>query len=140
MTLYIKKLHPYAKIPSYAHILDAGMDLFSCEEIILPPHERKLVPTGIAMAIPQGYVGLIWDKSGIASKGIKTMGGVIDSNYRGEIKVIMHNLSTEVYKIEQGHKIAQMLIQEVKQKEIVEVEDLEETDRGAGGFGSTGLK
>ena len=93
------------------------------------------------MAIPPGYVGLIWDKSGIASKhGIKTMGGAIDSGYRGEIKIIMHNLSNTSYMIEKNTKIAQMLIQKVEQKDIVEVEELDESDRGSGGFGSTGMK
>ena len=136
----IQKLNPNAKTPSYAHTGDAGMDLYSCEKVLLQPQDRKLVATGIAMAIPSGYVGLIWDKSGIARKGVKTMGGVIDASFRGEIKVIMLNLSKDVYTIEAGDKIAQMLIQEVKQKKIIEVKDLEKTERGEGGFGSTGLR
>ncbi|MBS3123105.1 dUTP diphosphatase [Candidatus Woesearchaeota archaeon] len=141
MTIKIKKLHPQAILPKYACANDAGMDFYSLENEIINPGERKLIPTGIAMAIPPGYVGLIWDKSGIASKhGIKTMGGVIDSGYRGEIKIIMHNLSNTSYMIEKNTKIAQMLIQKVEQKDIVEVEELDESDRGSGGFGSTGMK
>ncbi|MFH1682767.1 MAG: dUTP diphosphatase [Candidatus Woesearchaeota archaeon] len=141
MTIKIKKLNEDAIIPRYANPGDAGMDFYSNENVLINPGERKLVSTGISMAIPEGYVGLIWDKSGIASKhGMKTMAGVIDSSYRGEIKILLHNLNIEEYKIEKGNKIAQMLIQPVEQKEIIEVDELSETERGAGGFGSTGLK
>ena len=141
MKLKIKKLNNEAVLPRYAHESDAGMDLFSVEDFGLSPGERKICPTGIAMAIPEGFVGLIWDKSGIAAKnGIKTMGGVIDSNYRGEIGVILKNLSEEKYKINKGDKIAQMLIQKIESPEIEEVDSLEDTDRGEGGFGSTGIR
>lgn len=141
MTIKIKKLKEEALLPRYAHPGDAGMDFFSDEEIILEAGQRKLISTGIAMQIPAGYVGLIWDKSGIATKfGIKTMAGVVDSSYRGEVKILLHNLSSEKFKIEKGMKIAQMLIQPVEQKKMIEVKELEETARGEGGFGSTGLK
>jgi dUTP pyrophosphatase len=141
MTIKIKKLTSDAILPRYALSGDAGMDFFSNEEVALMPGERKLVSTGISMAIPNGYVGLIWDKSGLAAKnGIKTMAGVIDAGYRGEIKILLHNLSMEEFKIEKGMKISQMLIQPVESKKLLEVEDLEETERGDGGFGSTGLK
>lgn len=141
MTLRIKKLHPDAIPPKYALPQDAGMDFFALETTIIPPQERKLISTGIALAIPAGYVGLIWDKSSIAAKhGIKTMAGVIDSGYRGEIKILLHNLSPQPYTMEKGAKIAQMLIQPVEQKKIVEVQELDETARGQGGFGSTGLR
>lgn len=137
----IKKLHPEAILPNYAHPGDAGMDFFSNETTTLQPGERKLISTGISMAIPEGHVGLIWDKSGLASKhGLKTMAGVIDTGYRGEIKILIHNLSSSPYIIEKGNKIAQMLIQPVEQKKIIEVEDLDDTARGKDGFGSTGLK
>ncbi|MBU0470979.1 MAG: dUTP diphosphatase [Nanoarchaeota archaeon] len=140
MTLKIKKLHPEAKMPSYANPGDAGMDFYSNEDLILQPNERKLIPTGISMAIPKGYVGLIWDKSGLASKyGIKTMAGVIDSGYRGEIKILVHNLSADPFEIKRSTKIAQMLIQPIEQKELIEVDELEDTERGEKGFGSTGL-
>lgn len=140
MTIKIKKLHENATVPSYANEHDAGMDFHSNETIILQPNERKLVSTGIAMTIPAGYVGLIWDKSGIATKhGIKTMAGVIDAGYRGEIKILVYNLSNESYTIESGKKIAQMLIQPVEQRNIDLVDNLGDTNRGEGGFGSTGL-
>ena len=137
----IKKLFPDAKLPGYAHPDDAGMDLFSNENIIISPQERKTISTGISMAIPLGYAGLIWDKSGIAhNHGLKTMGGVIDSNYRGEIKVVIHNLSDKPYTFEKGTKIAQMLIQPVEQKKMIVVEELDDTSRGEKGFGSSGMK
>lgn len=139
MELRIKKLNKSAKLPSYAHTEDAGMDLFASETMVIPKGERVLVGTGIAMEIPERYVGLIWDKSGLAtSHGLKTLGGVVDAGYRGEVKVGLVNLSNEDYKINAGHKIAQMLIQKIKHLEIVEVEELSEAERGEGGFGSTG--
>jgi dUTP pyrophosphatase len=135
----IKKLHPDAKLPEYAHPDDAGMDFYASESITLQPNERTAVPTGIALAIPSGFVGLLWDKSGMAVKhGLKTMAGVIDAGYRGEIKIILHNLSNQPYTFERGTKVAQMLIQPVHQKRLIEVEDLDSTNRGTGGFGSTG--
>ncbi len=139
MPLHIKKLHPEAVLPRYALPNDAGMDLFSNEAAIINSNERKLISTGISMAIPAGFVGLVWDKSGIASKhGIKTMAGVIDSGYRGEVKILMHNLSDKSFVVEKGSKIAQLLIQPVHQLEITEVDELDSTERGTGGFGSTG--
>lgn len=141
MTLKIKKIHPDAILPKYLLPGDAAMDLYANEAKILQPTQRELISTGIAMAIPTGHVGLIWDRSGMAANhGIKSMGGVIDSNYRGEVKVILHNLTNLPFTIEKGMRIAQMLIQEVTQKEILEVEELDESIRGEKGFGSTGLK
>lgn len=141
MTLKIKKLHPEAILPKYLRPGDAAMDLHSNENKVLQPNQRQLISTGIAMAIPQGNVGLIWDRSGMAANhGIKCMGGVIDSNYRGELKVILHNLTDQPFTIEKGMRIAQMLIQQVEQKEILEVEELDDSVRGEKGFGSTGLK
>jgi len=137
----VKKLNFEAKIPKYAYKYDAGMDLFSVENVVLSAGEIKVCKTGIAMKIPVGFVGLIWDKSGVAGKfGIKTMGGVIDSGYRGEIGIILKNLSGKDYKVNKGDKIAQMLIQEVKCPTMEEVDELDDTDRGDGGFGSTGVK
>jgi dUTP pyrophosphatase len=139
MEIKITKLHPDAKIPQYAHHNDAGMDLFCVETITINPGERLQIKTGIAMEIPDGYVGLVWDKSGLSQKfGLKTLGGVVDSGYRGEIMVGMYNLSTEPYVFEVGHKVAQMLIQKVEQPSIVEVEELSESVRGDNAFGSTG--
>lgn len=139
MELRIKKLHKDAKVPSYAHPGDAGLDLYAFEEVVIPVGGRVLVGTGIAMDVPLGFVGLIWDKSGLSTRhGLKTLGGVVDAGYRGEVKVGMINLGTEDYIVGVGHKIAQMLIQKVEQAEIVEVTELSETARGDGGFGSTG--
>lgn len=140
MTIKIKKLHEKAVLPQYTKENDAGMDFYASETMIIAPQQRVLVSTGIAMAIPTGYVGLVWDKSGIASKhGLKTMAGVIDAGYRGEVRILVHNLSSQSYTVEAGTKIAQMLIQPVEQREVVEVNELDETDRGEGGFGSTGI-
>ncbi|MCK4525364.1 MAG: dUTP diphosphatase [Candidatus Andersenbacteria bacterium] len=131
-----------AKIPNYAHQGDAGLDLYSVEEnYVLKSGEHKGFATGIKMEIPQGYAGLIWDKSGLALKHcIKIMGGVIDSTYRGEIAVILINLGKKDYKVEKDAKIAQMLFQKIEKAEIEEVENLSDTQRGEGGFGSSGLK
>ncbi|MFH1455065.1 MAG: dUTP diphosphatase [bacterium] len=139
MILKIKKLHPDAKIPKYAHHDDAGFDLFAIENILLKKGERAMIPTGVAMEIPEGYVGLVWDKSGLAMKhGIKTMGGVVDSMYRGEIMIGLINLSNEDYVFEKGHKIVQMVIQKKETVDFKEVKELSDTVRGKGGFGSTG--
>ncbi|MGK2848772.1 MAG: dUTP diphosphatase [Minisyncoccota bacterium] len=140
MNLLVKKVYPDAKLPTRAHADDAGLDVYTLEECVLAPMERRAVSTGIALAIPSGFVGLLWDKSGVTLKaGVKTMGGVIDAGYRGEVKVIMINLSNEPYNIEKGAKIAQLLIQEVALSKICEVTDLDDTIRGEQGFGSTGL-
>jgi dUTP pyrophosphatase len=106
----------------------------------LGPGEFKAVPTGIRMAIPEGYVGLIWDKSGVSLLGVHRLAGVVDAGYRGEVRVVMINLGREPYVFKQGQKIAQMLIQPVGAAEVVDVGegDLDETSRGGGGFGSTG--
>lgn len=139
MILRIKKLHPDAKIPKYAHHDDAGFDLFAIENKKVSPKERIPVPTGLIMEIPEGFVGLIWDKSGLAVKhGIKTIAGVIDSTYRGEILVAVTNNSDEEYLFEKGHKIAQMIIQRKETVEFEEVNELTETVRGEGRLGSTG--
>lgn len=137
----IKKLNPDAIIPHYAHLGDAGMDIYSVENIIIAPGKRVLVSTGITTEIPEGYAALIWDKSGLAAKsGIKTMAGVIDCNYRGEWKIVLFNTSENNYEVKKGEKIAQALIQPVVNPEIEEVSELSDTSRGEGSFGSTGIK
>ncbi|MDR3559651.1 MAG: dUTP diphosphatase [Candidatus Pacebacteria bacterium] len=139
MKVLVKKLHTDAEMPKFALPGDAGMDLHSIENVIIEPGKRYACGTGVAMEIPEGYAGLIWDKSGIAAKfGIETLGGVIDSGYRGEVKVILVNLGQEDYKIEKGDKVAQILIQKIYNPEIEEVSALDDSQRGAGGFGSTG--
>ena len=141
MKIQIKKLHADAIIPKFALAGDAGMDLFSAEDVILKPGQRISCPTGIAIKIPNGYVGLVWDKSGPSHKfGIKTLGGVFDSNYTGEYQIGMINLSQADFIIKKGQKIAQVLIQKVEKPEIKEVDELEQTNRGDSRFGSTGLK
>ena len=139
MKIKLKKLHSEARIPEHALEGDAGVDLFSVEPFELEPGERKSVPLGVAIEIPQGYVGLIWDKSGLSHKyGIKTFGGVIDSSYRGEIHAGIMNLSDKFFSFEKGHKIAQLLIQKVETVEFEEVKELSDSVRGEGAFGSTG--
>jgi len=139
MIIKIKKLHQEAVMPKYAHFDDAGFDLFAIEDTLVKVKERIPVKTGIAMEIPTGYVGLIWDKSGLSVKeGIKTIAGVIDSTYRGEILVAVTNLSDKDYKFEKGHKVAQMIIQKKETVEFEEVTELAETKRGHGRLGSTG--
>ena len=127
-----------AKVPTRAHDDDAGIDLYACGEHIVAPHGQASIPVGVAFEIEKGYVGLIWDKSSLGSKGIKTLAGVIDAGYRGEIHVIVHNLTDTPYLFEHGHKAAQMLIQKVEFPEIVEAEELSDSKRGTRGFGSTG--
>ncbi|MGB9835625.1 MAG: dUTP diphosphatase [Candidatus Saccharicenans sp.] len=139
MRVAVKKLVPEAKIPVYHHEGDAGMDLFSCVQMVINPGETAAVPTGIQMAIPFGYVGLIWDKSGIALRGVHRLAGVVDAGYRGEVKVVLTNLGKMPFEITPGMKIAQMLVQPVEAPEVVEVDELDKTTRGEGGFGSTGL-
>ncbi len=138
MELKVKKIHKDAKVPSYGHVGDAGLDLFSVMECVLKGGEARAISTVIQVAIPDGYVGLIWDKSGISLKNIHRLAGVVDSGYRGEIKVVMTNLSTEAFSIEKGMKIAQMLIQPVVRVKVVDSEELDDTSRGENGFGSTG--
>jgi len=139
MKLKVKRIHKEAKLPTYGLQGDAGMDLFSAEDILLEKGKAIPVPTGIQVAVPEGHVGLVWDKSGISLKGVHRLAGVIDSGYRGEIKVVMINLGEEPFVINKGKKIAQMLIQPVLSVEIEETRDLGDTIRGGGGFGSTGL-
>ena len=138
MELKVKKIDPEAKLPQYSHKGDAGLDLFSSVDCVLQKGEVMPVPTGVKVAIPKGNVGLIWDKSGISLKGAHRLAGVIDSGYRGEVRVVMVNLGADPFVIEKGMKVAQLLIQPVAEVEVTEVEDLEETSRGENGFGSTG--
>ena len=141
MNLNIKRVSQNAKIPTFAHMGDAGMDLYAVENVTILPMERVQIKTGIALQIPEEYVGLIWDKSGLShKKGLKTLGGVVDAGYRGEVMIGVINLSTEAIVFEAGDKVAQMLIQKVEHPEIVEVEELGDADRGMGAFGSTGAK
>jgi dUTP pyrophosphatase len=137
--LKVKKLHPEAKLPTYAHIGDAGMDIYAIEDTEVPPGEVVKVRSGLSMEIPEGYVGLCWTKSGLANNHkIKISSGVIDSGYRGEVLLGVINLGEDSYTFKKGDKVLQMLIQKVEHPEIIEAEELSESTRGTGGFGSTG--
>ncbi|MDO9556931.1 MAG: dUTP diphosphatase [Coriobacteriia bacterium] len=143
MRLQIKRLDTGLPLPRYAHEGDAGLDLFAAEDVTLEPFRRALVPTGIAVAIPEGHAGFVQPRSGLAIKqglGLVNAPGLIDSHYRGEIKVIAINLDPETpITITRGDKIAQLVIQQVACVELIEVSELDETARGEGGFGSTGI-
>ena len=143
MDLRIKRLDTGLPVPAYAHDGDAGLDLYAAENRTLQPFERALVPTGIAVAIPEGCAGFIQPRSGLAiSRGLTFVNspGLIDSHYRGEIKLIAINLDpTEPLVVVRGEKIAQLVVQRVERVHLTETEDLDETVRGEGGFGSTGV-
>lgn len=138
MELRVKRIQKHAKLPRYSQRGDAGLDLFSVVRCVLEAGEIQAIPTGIQVAIPKGHVGLIWDKSGLSLEGVHRLAGVIDSDYRGEVKVVMANLKDKPFVVERGMKVAQMLIQPIKEVRVVETEELEETSRGEKGFGSTG--
>lgn len=126
-------------MPRYAHDGDAGMDLFSAEERIIEPAQTAIIRTGIKVSIPKGYAGLVWDRSGLAAKhSLHALAGVIDSGYRGEIGIVLKNLSNEKFLVERNMRIAQLLIQPVETARIVETDSLDATSRNQGGFGSTG--
>ena len=136
-----QKLHPDAQVPSYAHIGDAGADVYSVVEVTLKPQDCAAIPTGLAVEIPIGYEIQVRPKSGLALKhGIAVLNspGTVDAGYRGEIQVIVINLGTEVYTFAKGQKIAQLVLKPVIQAQYIEAE-LGTSDRGIGGFGSTGL-
>lgn len=140
--LRIRRLRPDAELPSYAHPGDAGLDIRSAEEVILQPGERRLIGTGLAMALPEGYAAFLQPRSGLAARhGISIVNtpGLIDCHYRGEVKVVLVNLGQEPFQVKKGDRIAQMVIQRVERAEVLEVEELEDTARGEGGFGSTGI-
>ena len=132
----IKKLDDRAIIPTYGTAFSAGADLYACMDhaVTIAPGETYLVHTGISAAIPEGYAGLIYARSGLAANKV----GVIDADYRGEIMVALHNHSNQPAEIENGERIAQMVITSFLTAEFVETAELDETERGAGGFGSTG--
>ena len=143
LILPIKRLDPGVELPSYAYEGDAGLDLRASVEIDLAPLERKLIPTGLAIAIPEGYAGFVQPRSGLALKVGLSMAntpGLIDSHYRGELKVIAVNLDAkQAIHIAKGERIAQLVIQRVPVVKLIEVDELDETDRGTGGFGSSGI-
>jgi dUTP pyrophosphatase len=139
MEFKVKRIHPDAKLPVYGHPGDAGLDLFAVADRDLAPGEVFAVPTGIQVAVPPGHVGLVWDKSGISLNRVHRLAGVIDAGYRGEVQVVMINLGGTPFAIRKGMKIAQVLVQPVTSVTVVESDELDDTSRGQGGFGSTGL-
>lgn len=136
--LLVERINPEAKLPEKAHQSDAGYDLFAVENVSIPPYGQAKIGTGVKMAIPQNFAGLIWDKSSLAAQGLKTMGGVIDSGYRGEIIIIAKNLTEEFFNITKGQKVAQIIIQEIGDIPLIETEISDSTEREDSGFGSTG--
>lgn len=139
MQLKVKKLNKNAKLPTKGHPGDAGIDFYALEEVVFAPGAQMRIHTGVALEIPEGFVGLVWDKSGISfNKSLKVVGGVIDASFRGEFVASMVNLSSETQVLEKGQKFTQMLIQKFEDCEIVETTELSETVRGEGREGSTG--
>ncbi len=142
LEIAVRRLDPGLPLPGYAHAGDAGADLHAAEAVTLGPGERALVGTGVAIAVPEGYAAFVHPRSGLALRhGLSVVNtpGTIDAGYRGEVKVLLvnHDLREPVA-IERGDRIAQLVVQRVEHARFVEVEALEDTSRGAGGYGSTG--
>lgn len=139
-SLYVVKLSEKATVPTRGSAESAGLDLYATEEFWLPPLSRKTTPLQLKIRIPKGHYGRIAPRSGLAAKHHIGVGaGVIDSDYRGEVGVVLFNhSSTEAFKVNHGDRIAQLILEKISIAEVIEVQDLEETERGSGGFGSTG--
>lgn len=144
MELLAKRLDPTLPLPSYAHPGDAALDLYAAEDCTIPPGHRALIATGVALAIPEGYAGFVQPRSGLAYRqGLSLVNtpGLIDSHYRGEIKIIAVNLDpTDAIVIAHGDRIAQLVVQRVEHVSLREVAELDTTSRGEGGFGSSGIR
>lgn len=140
MNIQIKKLSSLGKIPTQNKEFDAGYDLYAAEQIYIPPHTRKLVKTNISLSIPPGYYGRIADRSGNAyKKGFHCLAGVIDSTYTGDIGVVLFNTDKDVHQtVLVGERIAQIIIEKCHDVKFVEVDELNSTNRGSDGFGSSG--
>ena len=139
MNLPVKILAPNAHLPTRGTPQAAGLDLYAIETFSLHSGERRVVRTGISIALPEGHVGLIWDRSGWAAKrGLTVLAGVIDADYRGEVGVVLLNTSIVDFKIQAGKRIAQLLVQPIVMVEPIVVTDLAHTERGEGAWGSTG--
>jgi dUTP pyrophosphatase len=140
MKIKIKKLKSNAKLPKYHHPGDVGMDLYAMETVEIPPMGQCRLWHGFALEFPEGYAAIVKDKSSISKAGLHTMGGVFDSGYRGEFNTHLVNFSGKSYTVEEGDKVAQLIIYPVAIAELEEVEELSESVRGTDGFGSTGKK
>ena len=141
LRLRVRRVHPDAVLPAAHHPGDAGLDLATVDEVALPPGARAAVATGVAVAVPAGWVGLVHPRSGLARRsGVTVLNapGTIDAGYRGELVVLLVNLGDEPVTLRPGERVAQLLLQQVALPEVVEVDELDETARGTGGFGSTG--
>lgn len=141
LRLRVERRHPAAVLPGYAHPGDAGLDLVTVADVHLDPGERTAVPTGLAIAVPDGWVGLVHPRSGLSRRHGLTVAnapGTIDAGYRGEVQVLLVNLGAEAVTLAVGDRVAQLLLQRVGRAEVVEVDHLDDTARGAGGFGSSG--
>lgn len=141
----VKKLHPNARIPTYGSEFAAGADLYACTgaPVTIAPQETVPIPTGIAMEIPNGYVGLVYGRSGLACKrdlAPANKVGVIDSDYRGELIIFLHNHGAVPQTVEPGERVAQLVLTPYLTAQFLEADELSETARGTGGFGSTGTK
>jgi len=136
----IKRLKPEAKLPSYAHPGDAGLDLYSLEDAEIPPGGFYHFYNGFALEFPEGFAAIVKDKGGLGKAGLHALGGVFDAGFRGEYNVFLVNLSDKPYKFEKGDKVAQLVIFPVAHAKFVETETLSDSSRGTGQFGSTGRK
>lgn len=137
-TFKVKKLSPDATLPFKENPTDAGIDIFTNESYTLKPGETHSFSSGISVEFPKGYVALLWDRSGLGSKGIHRLAGVIDSGYRGEWKVVLLNTTKKAFAIHKGDKIVQCIIQKFEPAKITEVKELKQSKRGKRGFGSSG--
>jgi dUTP pyrophosphatase len=138
MSIFIKRCHPEATIPRKATSWAAGFDLHSIEECEIPAHEVKKISTGVCLEIPEDHFGKIFDRSSLAIRQLIILGGVIDNDYRGELFVILHNLSSTSYTVKKGDKVAQLVFIPQPRFEFRETCELKNTDRGEKGFGSSG--
>lgn len=136
----VKRLRPDALLPKRAHATDSGADLFAVERTVLPPRAVTHVHTGVAVELPQNTSGIIWGKSSVESKGVKAMAGLVDAPYRGELIVCMYNLNDTEFVFEKGQKVAQLVVLPTLYPDFEETDELTDTARGSGGFGSTGEK
>lgn len=138
-SLNFKKLDPRAVLPTRGSVAAAGLDIYAIEDLEINPGERLLARTGLAVAIPEGYYGRIAPRSGLSTKiGLDTLAGVIDADYRGEILCLLFNLGQETIQLPSGSKICQLIIEQIITPEPAWADEISETDRGSGGFGSTG--
>ena len=141
MKIRVKRLHADAQLPCHNRDGDAAMDIRSVESCVIKAGQKHIVHSGLAFEIPKGYAGLVWDRSGLAAKhDLHTMAGVLDSNYRGELMIVLKNLSDNDFEVSVGDRIAQLLVQPVQEIEVEESDELSDTERGEKRFLSSGLR